>query len=211
VNLLDSPLLPNLLYLSLVAGLWLSALAVLSPGTGVYELLAVLALGLAGLGTTVVPPNPWAFIPLALGAAFYVISLRRRREAVWLALSALALSAGSIFLFRSESGGPAVNPWLALVTTVLTVAYFWVVVRQTLASQLARPTIDPGKVLGQVGEVRTEITPVDMGSVYVGGELWTARARTAIPVGTSVRVADREGLILIVVAEEAQGSQQGGE
>jgi membrane-bound serine protease (ClpP class) len=211
VNLLNSPLLPDLLYLSLVAGLWLSALAVLSPGTGVYELLAVLALGLAGLGTTVVPPNSWAFIPLALGAAFYVISLRRRREAVWLALSALALSAGSIFLFRSASGGPAVNPWLALVTTVLTVAYFWVVVRQTLASQLAHPTIDPGKVLGQIGEVRTPITPAEMGSVYAGGELWTARASTAIPVGASVRVTDREGLILIVEVEEAQGSQRGGE
>lgn len=211
MNLLDSPLLPNLLYLSLVAGLWLSALAVLSPGTGVYELLAVLALGLAGLGATVVPPNPWALLPLALGAAFYLVSLRRRREGVWLALSAAALSAGSIFLFRSESGGPAVNPWLALVTTVLTVAYFWVVVRQTLASQLARPTIDPGRVLGQVGEVRTEITPADMGSVYVGGELWTARAKTALSVGSSVRVTGREGLILIVEVEEAQGSQRGGE
>jgi membrane-bound ClpP family serine protease len=202
VNVLDSPLLPNLLYLSLVAGLWLSALAVLSPGTGVYELLAVLALGLAGLGTTVVPPNPWALIPLALGAGFYLVSLRRRQEGIWLGLSALMLSAGSAFLFRREEGGPAVNPWLALVTTGMTVAYFWVVVRQSLASQTARPSLDPDRVLGQVGELRTPITPEEMGSVYVGGELWTARARTAIPAGSTVRVAAREGLILLVEKEE---------
>jgi len=211
VNVLDSPLLPNLLYLSLMAGLWLSALAVLSPGTGVYELLAVLALGLAGLGTTVVPPNPWALIPLALGMAFYLVSLRRRQEGIWMGLSALMLSAGSAFLFRREGGGPAVNPWLALLTTVLTVAYFWVVVRQTMTSQTARPSIDPGKVVGQIGEVRTTITPEDMGSVYVGGELWSARARTAIPAGSPVRVAGREGLILIVEKEEPPFSQQGGE
>src|SRR4030065_1906990 len=117
MNVLDSPLLPNLLYLSLVAGLWLSALAVLSPGTGVYELLAVLALGLAGLGTTVVPPNPWALIPLALGSAFYLVSLRRRQEGIWLGLSALMLSAGSAFLFRREGGGPAGDPWRGLWNT----------------------------------------------------------------------------------------------
>jgi membrane-bound ClpP family serine protease len=204
-------LLPNLLYLSLVAGLWLSALAILSPGTGIYELLAVIALALAGLGTTAVPPNPWALIPLALGAGCYLVSLRRRQEGIWLALAALALSAGSAFLFRREGGGPAVNPWLALVTTVLTVVYFWVVVRQTLASQSARPSIDPDRVRGQVGEVRTEITPADMGSVYVGGELWTARAKSAIPVGSSVRVVDREGLILMVEAEALPGSPRGGE
>lgn len=210
MNLTDSPLLPNLLYLSLVAGLWLSALAVLTPGTGVYELLAVGTLALAGLGATVVPPNPWALIPLALGVAFYLISLRRRHEAIWLALTALAFSVGSAFMFRSQSSGPAVNPWLALVTTALTVAYFWVVVRQTLASQTARPTIDPGRVLGQVGDVRTAITQTEMGSVYVGGELWTARARSGIPAGSSVRVVDREGLILIVEQEEAPGSRRGG-
>jgi membrane-bound ClpP family serine protease len=208
---LDSPPLPNLLYLSLVAGLWLSALAVLSPGTGVYELLAVVTLGLAGWGVTVVPPNPWALLPLALGVGCFLVSLRRRREGVWVGLAALALSVGSIFLFRSEGGGPAVNPWLALVTSVLTLVYFWVVVRQTLASQAARPTHDPGKVLGQLGEVRTAIMPEDMGSVYVGGELWTARARVAIPVGSLVRVVDRKGLILMVQKAEGPEAGQGGE
>ncbi len=211
MSLADSPLLPNLLYLSLVAGLWLSVLAVLSPGTGVYELLAVVTLALAGLGATVVPPNPWALIPLALGAVSYVISLRRRHEAVWLAVTALAFSAGSVFLFRREGGGPAVNPWLALVTTVLTVAYFWVVVRQTVASQIASPSHDPGKVLGEIGDVRTEITQTEMGSVYVGGELWTARAKAPIPTGSTIRVVDREGLILIVEREDGPESQREGE
>ena len=53
--MLESALFPNLLYLVLVAGIWLAALAVVSPGTGVLELLAFFALGAAGLGTLVAP------------------------------------------------------------------------------------------------------------------------------------------------------------
>jgi membrane protein implicated in regulation of membrane protease activity len=44
--------------------------------------------------------------------------------------------------------------------------------------------------------VRTALDPV--GSVYVGGELWSARSETALPVGIPVRVRGREGLVLLV-------------
>jgi len=48
--MLESPLIPNLLYLALVVGTWLAALALLNPGTGIIEVLAAVALGLAGVG-----------------------------------------------------------------------------------------------------------------------------------------------------------------
>ena len=73
--------------------------------------------------------------------------------------------------------------------------------------RLVEDRIDPGKVVGQIGEVRSEITPEDMGSVYVGGELWTARARTAIPAGSPVRVVALEGLILLVEKVEPPFTQ----
>jgi hypothetical protein len=44
MSLFDSPLFPNLIYLSLMAGLWFAALAIVSPGTGALELLALVAL-----------------------------------------------------------------------------------------------------------------------------------------------------------------------
>lgn len=205
MTLLQSPLLPNLLYLFLIAGLWLAALAVVTPGTGFYEVLAILTLAGVGWGTIYVPLDGWAFLPLALGAVFYGVSLRRRREALWLALAAVAFSLGSVYLFRTDEGGPAVHPLLAVVTSLLTLGYFWVIVRKAIVAQLARPSIDPSAVLGQVGVVRTPIEP--MGAVYVAGELWTAQAEASIPVGASVRVIGREGLILTVVPEEAPDSE----
>lgn len=199
--LLESPLFPNLLYLVLVAGVWLAALAIVSPGTGVPEVLAFIALTLAGFGTLIVPFNGWALALLVVGALFFLLSLRREKYEPWLGLSALALSAGSVFLFRFEGRAGAVHPLLALIVSMLTLGYFWLALRSVIRSQRAAPAIDLQRVLGQIGEVRTPLDPV--GSVYVGGELWTARAERPVEAGKKVRVQAMDGLILVVEPERA--------
>jgi membrane-bound serine protease (ClpP class) len=50
--------------------------------------------------------------------------------------------------------------------------------------------------LGEIGEVRTALDPT--GSIYVAGELWTARSEKVLEPGEKVKVLDREGLLLIV-------------
>lgn len=193
---LESPLLINLLYLSLVAGLWLAAWAVITPGTGVLEGLAIAALVLAGLGLTVVPINAWAFGLLAIGVVLFVLSVWRKWTGVWLGFSALALSLGSIFLFRPSESGSAVHPLLAAVVSLLTVGFFWLSLSKALEAYRTGLAHDLEALLGKVGEVRT---PIDLiGSVYVAGELWTASAEESIPVGAPVRVCGREGLTLVV-------------
>jgi membrane-bound serine protease (ClpP class) len=193
---LESALFPNLLYLVLVAGIWLAALAVLSPGTGLLELFTLISLAGAGLGTMVLPFNLWALIVLAVGVVFYVLSLRLEKFELWLVLSALTLSVGSVFLFTTPEPGPAVSPLLALVVSLFTLGYFWLAVRSSINAQRVRPSLDPSNVLGEVGDVRTALDPT--GSIYVAGELWTARAQRTIRLGEKVRVVDREGLLLIV-------------
>jgi membrane-bound serine protease (ClpP class) len=193
---IESPLFPNLLYLALMAGLWFAALAIVSPGTGVLELLALIALAAAGLGTIVLPLNVWAVALLLAGVILFVMSLRQKRPELWLGASALVLSAGSVFLFRLEQGLMAVHPLLALVVSALTLGYFWFAIRKAVVAQQASPSIDPARVLNQIAEVRTELNPI--GSIYALGELWTARADKPIKPGTKVRVTGREGLVLIV-------------
>ncbi len=200
MTIIDSPLFLSLLYLFLVAGIWLAALAVVNPGTGVLEILALVALGGAGLGTIFVPLNAWALIVLALGGVLFVASLRLPRPEIWLAFSALALSVGSVFLFQPEGGGAAVHPLLALSVSLMTLGYFWWAIRSAITAQRARPTIDLNKVIGEVAEVRTELNPV--GSVYALGELWTARSEGRVKVGKKVKVVDREGLMLLVEPKE---------
>jgi membrane-bound serine protease (ClpP class) len=52
------------------------------------------------------------------------------------------------------------------------------------------------KLLGKLGEAKTKIK--DDGSVYVGGELWSARSDQPIPSGSPIKVIRREGFILVV-------------
>ena len=196
MSILDSALFPNLLYLVLVAGIWLAALAVITPGTGVLELLALVALAGAGLGTTILPLNLWSLVVLAAGVVCFILALRMPRPQWWLAASAVALSLGSVFLFRLENGCMAVHPLLALGASLLTLGYFWLAVRSTVMTFRTRPSIDPDRVIGKTGEVRTPLDPT--GSVYVLGELWTARCDTPCEPGGAVRILGREGLLLLV-------------
>lgn len=194
---LDAPWLPNLFYLCLVVGLWVTAMALVSPGTGVLEALALLLLAGAAVGMLTWPVNPLAFISLALGAASFVLSLiQRSRAGMWLLASAILISLGSIFLFEDASGGPAVQPVLAIAMSALTVLLFWVGVRRGLEAQLSAPTVAAATVIGQIGEARS---PVHLGgTVYVGGELWSARSERPILEGQRVRVRGLDGLVVEV-------------
>jgi membrane-bound serine protease (ClpP class) len=194
---LDAPWLPNLFYVCLVIGLWVTALALVSPGTGVLEALALLLLGGAAVGMLTWPVNALAFIPLILGAAAFVMGLIRREQAsAWLMAAAILLSLGSIFLFEDRSGDPAVQPVLAIVMSALTVLIFWVGVRRGLEAQFAAPAVAAETVVGQIGEARSPV--YRSGEVYVGGEMWSARSARPIPEGARVRVRHLDGLVVEV-------------
>jgi membrane-bound serine protease (ClpP class) len=171
-------------------------MAIASPGTGLLEVAAVIVLIMAGVGTLSVPLELWALGVVGLGLVLFIGALRWRRTTLWLVLSALLLSVGSAFLLGIEDGRTEVHPLLAAAVSILTVGFFWIAVRRGLLAQRAKPAHDPERVLGQVGDVRTPLDP--LGSVYVGGELWSARSDTVLSVGTTVRVRGREGLVLLV-------------
>lgn len=198
-----SELLPNLLYLLLVAGVWTSTLAVISPGTGVYELLALVTLGGTGIGLFFVPFNAWALVPLIFGLVVFVIGLWQRKwERIAIVISAVLFSLGSVLLFENDAGEAAVNPFLAIVMTLTTLGFFWFAISRTIAAHRLQSTLDPSMVLDQIGDVRTPLDPV--GTVYVGGELWSAWADEVIPEGVDVRVKGREGLVLKVERIEGE-------
>jgi membrane-bound serine protease (ClpP class) len=193
---------PNIAYVILVVSLMLTGLALLSPGTGILEVGALFALLLAGYAVFQLPLNMWALAVLLVGMVLFILSVRRPRQERWLAAAILALVAGSAFLFRSEELlRPAVNPVLALVVSAATAGFSWIAVRKILEAGESRPSHDLGALLGQLGEARTVVEDINEGSVYVNGELWSARSRTPIPAGSRVRVVGRDGLILLVEPE----------
>ena len=192
----EALIVPNVVYLLLMAGVWLAAMALVSPGTGLLEVGAVTILVLAGLGTLRLPVDLWALAVIGVGVVLFIGALRWRRTALWLVVSGLLLGGGSAFLLGVEAGRPAVHPLLAAAVSALTVGFFWIAIRRGVLAQRAGPLHNPDDLLGQVGDVRSALDPV--GSVYAGGELWSARSDLPVAVGTTVRVRGREGLVLLV-------------
>lgn len=193
---MDFLLQPNVAYLLLVAGLSMAILAVLTPGTGLLEAGAVLALLLAGWGIYNLAINAWALLILLFGAFAFVMAVRNPRQWIYLALMILALVTGSAFMFRGESWLPAVNPVLALIVSVLVSGFFWVAARKVLESERERPVHDLSSLVGSVGEAKSDV--YQEGSVQVAGELWSAYSDERIPAGAEIRVVAREGFLLKV-------------
>lgn len=194
---------PNVAYLVLVGGFLLAILAVFAPGSGVLEIGALFGVLLAAYAVYNLPINPWALALLILGVFPFIFAVRRSHRLLYLGISLAALAVGSAFLFRTPTGAPAVSPWLALLVTLAVVPLLWIAARKTLAALDMRPSQDLDRLIGAVGEARTAIMPE--GTVYVGGENWSARSRSPIARSTRVRVIQREGLILEVEPLPAEG------
>jgi membrane-bound serine protease (ClpP class) len=190
----------NLAYVLLVVGFVFAMLAILTPGTGVIEIVALFLLTLAGVAVFHLSFNTWALIVLVLAVIPFIYAIRKPKREWALALSILGLLVGSLYLFPASGLLPAVNPFLAIVVSVLVAGFLWLAVRKVMAAFNTRPVQDLQKVVGMVGQAKTHIK--DEGSVQVGGELWSARSEEEIPPGTWVRVLNREGFVLIVAADE---------
>ncbi|PKN90108.1 MAG: hypothetical protein CVU45_04260, partial [Chloroflexi bacterium HGW-Chloroflexi-7] len=118
---------PNVAYLVLVVGFILGVLALLTPGTGFVEIGALLAIFLAGYSIYNLPVNTWALIILIVGVVPFLLALRKFKQWYWLIPAILSLIVGSIFLFKLETGAPAINPILASIVSVLATLFLWFV------------------------------------------------------------------------------------
>ena len=96
---LDILLDPNVAYLILVGAALLTMMAVLNPGTGVLEIVALFLWLVSGYVIFNMPINFWALGLMLLGVVLFLLSLRKIKNLVYLGLSIAAVIVGSIFLF----------------------------------------------------------------------------------------------------------------
>lgn len=190
---------PNIAYLLIVAGFLLTVFAILTPGTGLFELGAVFVLFFVGWQIFNLPVNAWALVVLLASVVPFIFAIRGKRETMNLGLTAAAFVLGSVFMFRGDPWYiPAVNPVLAFVVSILGGGFFYVMTQKVLEARGQAPTHDLSGLIGAVGEARTGVHLE--GSVYVKGELWTAHSKEPIENGSEVRVLSRSGFMLEVEA-----------
>lgn len=196
---MDFLLEPNIAYLILLAGILLTLLAIVTPGTGMLELGAFFCLVLSGYAVYSLSFNWWALIILLLSVVPFIYAIQKTKRELFLGLSIFLLVIGSVFLFAVDGWKPAVNPVVALLASTLTSVFLWIVVGKAVQAAATRPTHDLGTLIGESGDARSDVH--EEGSVQVGGELWSARSESPITAGSKIRVVRREGFILVVEKE----------
>ena len=189
---------PNVAYLLLVLGFVLGILALFTPGTGLLEIGALFAIALAGYGISQLSINWWALIILVVGVVPLFFAIRKSKQWVWLIPSVVVMIVGSIFLFPRGTSAQTINPFFAILVSLFATTLIWFIGRKSVDAMKLKPSQDLRKLIGQVGEARTDIK--NSGTVYVAGEEWSARSDTTIHEKTLVKVKDRDGLVLIVEA-----------
>jgi len=193
---MDFLLEPNIAYLILLGGVLLGLMAIVTPGTGLFEIGAFFCLALAGYAVYSLSFNWWALVILVLSIIPFIYAIQKPKRELYLGISIFLLVVGSVFMFAVDGWKPAVNPFVALVTSGLLSAFLWVVVRKTTQAASARPVHDLETLIGSRGEAKSKIH--EEGSVYIAGEMWSAKSDSPIPAGSSIRVVRREGFILVV-------------
>jgi membrane-bound serine protease (ClpP class) len=193
---MDFLLDPNIAYLILLGAALLAMMAVVSPGTGLFEIGAFFCIALAGYAIYHLSFNWWALVLVGLSIVPFVYAIQKPKREVYLALAILLLVIGSVFIFPRTEDQAMVNPLVAVVASALMAVFLWIAVRKSLEASSRRPSHDLDGLVGKVGEARTKIQ--DEGNVQVDGELWSARSDKTIPAGSSIRVLRREGFVLIV-------------
>jgi membrane-bound serine protease (ClpP class) len=193
---MDFLLEPNIAYLILLGGVLLGLMAIVTPGTGLFEIGAFFCLALAGYAVYNLSFNWWALVILVLSIIPFIYAIQKPKRELYLGISIFLLVVGSVFMFAVDGWKPAVNPFVALVTSGLLSAFLWVVVRKTTQAASARPVHDLETLIGSSGEAKSKIH--EEGSVYIAGEMWSAKSDSPIPAGSSIRVVRREGFILVV-------------
>jgi membrane-bound serine protease (ClpP class) len=187
---------PNVAYLILVVGFIFGVLALFTPGTGLLEVGALFAMVLAGYSIYNLPINAWALILLLVGVVPFLVAMRKFKQWYWLVPANISIIVGSVFLFRLESGYPAINPVLASLVSVIATVFLWFIGRKSIEALKSKPNQDLSRLIGMIGEARTEISTD--GTIYINGEDWSARSDKKIREGSKVKVIKREGLVLLV-------------
>jgi len=194
---------PNVLYVLMMAGLWISATGTYIPGTGIAEI------GGAGLilGTlylmSLLATNWIAVIALVAGASLFFLLPLFKSEWENLAIAGLGVQALASFMLFAEA---SVSPFLIAFGVLLAWVYHRSILRSILRQRLELSSTQKDAFLvGARGRVMADIE--DRGTVQVRGELWTARSPSRLESGTEVVVTRQDGLELHVdkaKREEAQ-------
>jgi membrane-bound serine protease (ClpP class) len=205
---------PNIAFILFTLGFY-GVLFELQNPNWVTGILGGIAIILAFVGFGSLPLNVGGLLLIGLAVVLFIVEFTVTSHGLLTVAGIICFALGAAALYTEPGlpniAAPDVSVALPVVATmtVLTGAMMLLIsifAIRTRRMKTAEGLIGAGLPSNALGQVRRPLTP--LGSVYAGGEEWTARSATDKPLarGTSVRVVGQEGLTLVVEPIEAQSA-----
>jgi membrane-bound serine protease (ClpP class) len=209
IEILADPNVSGLLFLIGIAAILIDLFhptVVLSVAGAVSILLALTGLGLFGAPLI-------AVLLMFIGAVFIFLEVKTHHGVSALA-GVIIFAVGFLFVFQTppppaqlpaNTPPPANFQGIGAITYVLlallgagivTGSIYLYRLRRRLAQQ--KPSLDPRRLIGQVGVLTTDVTPGKTGTANVGSEDWSVSSDEDLKRGTRVKVKEVIGLTLKV-------------
>jgi len=200
---------PNITFILFTVGFYGLIAEVFHPNFA-SGIIGVIALVLAFIGSNSLPLNVGGLLLLLIGIGLFVLELNVASYGLLTIGGIVSFVLGAFALYTGVDEERAiapivVSPWLLVGVLILTLIYFFGLVR-ALMSMRRHPTFPHPMtaLVGAGGVAQTLLSPT--GIAYAGGEAWSARSREGdIPQGTPVRVVGIDGLELIVETDPEPG------
>ena len=185
----------NVVYLALVASLWIGVTAAYMPGTGLFEFLATVSFIGSLVAIAQLDASWLAVLMIVVGVAAFMVMPFIKHQYAMLAVGGLVLQTlGGLFLF---GGDQAVSLLVIAVTVALPLVYHQLVLMPMLKRVTNQPVANKDElIIGMMGRVTKDLDPI--GTVLVDSESWTATSETPLKAGDTVVVVERNGLQLMV-------------
>jgi membrane-bound serine protease (ClpP class) len=187
---------PNIAYLLMMAGLLGLYMEFSHPGVFFPGVAGAICLILALTAFQVLPINYAGLGLIFLGIALLVGEAFAPSFGVLGIGGVISLGLGSFFLFDTEGSDLAVNRSIIFAAVGTLGAFVLAVSYLVFRSQQSRPSLGMEGLVGEIGEVKSKLSP--SGKIFVHGEHWNARADGDVEVGEKVEVIGYEGMNLKV-------------
>jgi membrane-bound serine protease (ClpP class) len=194
---------PNFALILGVIGLLGVYLEFQHPGLVVPGVIGAICLILALLGFSLLPVNFIGVLLIILALGLFIAEVKVQGFGILGFGGIVAMVLGIIFLIDAPYPELRINWGTALAVAVPFALIVIFLLRLAVRSQLAKVITGNAGLVGLTGESKTEVN-LQGGKVFVGGELWRARSRVAIPAGQTIRVVKAKSLELLVEAVETE-------
>jgi len=203
---------PNIAFILFTIGFYGLIFELQNPNF-VTGILGGIAIILAFIGFGSLPLNIAGLLLIGLAVVLFILEFNVPSYGLLTVAGIVCFALGAAALYTTPGTPTAPDVSVAtpiiVVMTLITGLFMVFIVYAVMRNR--RMETAPGLIGAEmpadvVGEVRQPLNPI--GSVYAGGEEWTARTADEQPLGrgTPVRVVRKEGLTLIVEAAEPSGS-----